>query len=91
VARQEAQRQRVLNELISSENKYVENLRVLVHVFHNPLHAVALDEDGFLTLDELNAVFSNVGILFRFHQSFLEDMRSKPIPQVCDCGRGVAC
>eukprot|EP00211_Chloroparvula_japonica_P003828 CAMPEP_0119125726 /NCGR_PEP_ID=MMETSP1310-20130426/4902_1 /TAXON_ID=464262 /ORGANISM="Genus nov. species nov., Strain RCC2339" /LENGTH=780 /DNA_ID=CAMNT_0007115825 /DNA_START=50 /DNA_END=2389 /DNA_ORIENTATION=+ len=69
-SKQAAHRFRVVNEIISTEKKYVENLLVIVKVYMEPL-----EKKGKLaTLDERVKIFSIVDSLVKLHSSFLQKL-----------------
>eukprot|EP00455_Lapot_gusevi_P042289 TRINITY_DN4993_c0_g1_i3.p1 TRINITY_DN4993_c0_g1~~TRINITY_DN4993_c0_g1_i3.p1 ORF type:complete len:458 (+),score=111.70 TRINITY_DN4993_c0_g1_i3:96-1469(+) len=75
-------RGKALDEIITSEENYVRSLRNLVELYIQPLEEQAQQEDGWISMEEVAGIFSNVQILANFHFHFLADLKTKPILEV---------
>jgi hypothetical protein len=70
-------RNKVAAEIVSSEETYVHNLRVLIGTYVNPLRSVASSMSPILTHDELNKIFSNVEGILSLSEELLNSLKER--------------
>ena len=56
----------VASEMLSTEESYVNELKIIQETFR-----VRIENEGLFSADVIKAMFSNIGIMYRFHQKFL--------------------
>eukprot|EP01128_Nolandella_sp_AFSM9_P008660 TRINITY_DN5350_c0_g1_i1.p1 TRINITY_DN5350_c0_g1~~TRINITY_DN5350_c0_g1_i1.p1 ORF type:complete len:1286 (-),score=427.02 TRINITY_DN5350_c0_g1_i1:177-3959(-) len=62
-------RQRIVKSIVESERVYVEDLERIVQWYKKPL-----EEQGFLALNEIELVFSNVEDIFKAHSKLITEL-----------------
>uniref|UniRef100_A0AAQ4P7Q3 TIAM Rac1 associated GEF 1 n=1 Tax=Gasterosteus aculeatus aculeatus TaxID=481459 RepID=A0AAQ4P7Q3_GASAC len=60
---------KVINELVETEKTYVKDLRCLIECYLTPLQ-----KESFLTQDELDVLFGNLGEMVEFQVEFLQTL-----------------
>lgn len=65
-------RARIVQEMLESEEKYVNFLSILVEHGLNPLR-----DEKVLSETEIRTIFSNVDSILKFHRIFLEDLKTR--------------
>ena len=63
-------RQRILDEIVSTEVTYVNNLKTLKEVYIVPLRT-----KGFMTKDDIDTIFQNWEMLLGFNMEFLDHLK----------------
>ncbi|XP_063901974.1 breakpoint cluster region protein-like isoform X2 [Zophobas morio] len=66
----------VAQELVYTENNYLNALEILINVFYKPLKARVDSSFPIIDLESLNIIFFNVGTLCRKHRPFYEKLNS---------------
>lgn len=76
--KQRSQQRAVQEEIVSTERKYVENLRVIVQVFYDPMHKMAALGNAGLTGADVSAIFTTVQLLLQVRRlrNILQDSYS---------------
>jgi len=59
-----------LHELIKTEKDYVNDLKIVITVFFDPL-----TKEGILTMNEITAIFSNIKIIYSINLNLLNDLQ----------------
>ncbi|ORZ40097.1 hypothetical protein BCR44DRAFT_1482613 [Catenaria anguillulae PL171] len=68
-------RERVIHELVSTEESYVRNLDVLVRVYWRPLRSLFGSRSlGGITAASVELIFGNIDAIFEKHGEFLEEL-----------------
>jgi len=71
---EECKRQNAVYEAVNSERTYLKNLKILKHVYQEPLL-------NLVTKDVCNRIFPNLDELIELHKSFTEEMLKLPDPE----------
>ncbi|KAA0710802.1 Intersectin-2 EH domain and SH3 domain regulator of endocytosis 2 [Triplophysa tibetana] len=72
---QERKRQGYIDELIETEEKYIEDLQLVLEVFHKPM-----SESGRLTEAEMNMIFFNWRELIQCNSKMLKALKTRKKP-----------
>ncbi|XP_062394990.1 rho guanine nucleotide exchange factor 1b isoform X2 [Sardina pilchardus] len=70
LSKKEMKRQEVINELFVTEHAHVRKLSVLQMVFARPM-----EREGFMTFDEVAAIFPSLDDIFELHYAFYENLK----------------
>ncbi|KAK5582398.1 hypothetical protein RB653_003981 [Dictyostelium firmibasis] len=66
---------KIINELIETERDYVRDLNIVVEVFLNPIR-----EKQLLSAKDVNALFSNIEILYSINMNVLKELEKERDP-----------
>eukprot|EP00750_Incisomonas_marina_P027686 INCI6223.15.p1 GENE.INCI6223.15~~INCI6223.15.p1 ORF type:complete len:728 (-),score=112.67 INCI6223.15:2287-4470(-) len=88
-----SRRQHIENEIVSTEEKYVDALQYLGAEYEQPLRRLAAGGSGgnagIFTLEELDLIFSSANLIRNFNESMLLDFhRSRHAVQTKGCADG---
>lgn len=74
-------RERILEEIITTEQSYVANLHVLMKVYLHPLRMVAnVPRGAIFSHDDLDAIFLNIELITKVNDQFLAELLSGVSP-----------
>lgn len=65
----------VLRELLATEERYVGDLRALVHLYMKPLADADARGKPIVPRDEIRNIFSSIEVMFLYNESFLAELR----------------
>lgn len=65
-------REKILNEIVNTENDYVNDLGVIIEVFLKPIR-----EYGGVSAAEVQQVFSNIEVIYDINKEFNHDLRNR--------------
>jgi len=77
-AKRKRNRQRVIDEILSSEQSYVNSLTVLCNYFIFPMKKLAREpKEAVLTSEEIQTIFSNIELLRSLNQTFMDNIKKE--------------
>lgn len=72
-----SKRDRIANEILSTEKVYLTSLKLLVKVFKVPLVYAANSSDPIIPMDDCTKIFSNVETIFKMHEDFYKELTAR--------------
>ena len=74
------QREKIINEIIDTEEKFVADLTLLQHLFRNPIRAQVIEEGrpgGILSKSQFISIFSNSETILYLNAQFLLELKNR--------------
>ena len=73
-----ARRLKILEEIVSTEQSYVDALRVINKVFVDPLRMVAdVPKGAIFSHEDLNSIFLNITVITKVNENFLAELKEE--------------
>jgi len=72
--RMQVYRTSAAKEILSTEEQFVSNLKLLQKLFKQPLHENAISKKHFITEEEVKGLFSDIEIILGYNSQLLEDL-----------------
>ena len=70
-------RENCTKEILSTEKYYVESLNILQEVYLKPLKAMAAKDKPIITLQEVQAIFSDMDVIMNVNSTFYKDLEER--------------
>jgi len=79
----DTRRNRILLEILQSEQAYVQSLKLLISNWEKPLRDASLDSDTqIISKEEIRSIFSNAEALLHFHEMILESLKPEDLKRI---------
>lgn len=75
--RDQAYRDNVAKEILSTEESYVSSIQVCVEVYENPLREMAKNKSGAITEADLKDIFCNLDSILEVNKNLLNELRRR--------------
>jgi hypothetical protein len=75
--KREFHRNKIANEILETERVYVKNLELMVTLYYLPLKEVANSTSPFISLKEVNAIFSNIELILNVNKQLLASLEDR--------------